>query len=454
MASDRSADLIRALRTRPGGMGAGELRRVLDVSQPTLSRALGPLVNEVLTLGKGRGTRYALPRVIPGVPQAIPMFAVDEAGVARRSGTLFPLLGGPVWVQRNEGDRGRMHDGLPYFIDDMRPQGYLGRAFARFHADLELPDRITDWNDDHVLRALCSRGEDTTGNLLVGEGSFHRFMSACATAPALVPVAEQGAAFDQLAALASAGQPPASSAGGERPKFTAYTTLPDGQPAHVLVKFSPPRSSEAGQRWSDLLICEALAGEVLSAGGIRAARSRFVPAERMHLVVERFDRCGPRGRRALVSLAALDDHYFGNRDNYTSAAIRMEKARLIAAADAQALKTAHCFGILIGNTDMHFGNVSFFPKKTDRFSLAPIYDMLPMCYAPLNDQLVDREFSPPALPVQAMECWNPAYRLADEFWARVAEHPQISDAFKVMVSGNREKVAARRELHVRQAVPK
>ncbi len=110
--------------------------------------------------------------------------------------------------------------------------------------------------------------------------------------------------------------------------------------------------------------------------------------------------------------------------------------------------------ILIGNTDMHFGNVSFFPRERGRFSLAPIYDMLPMCYAPLNDQVVDREFSPPALPVQAMECWDLVYRMAEDFWLRVTEQPNISDGFKVMVGGNRAKIAPRRELYVRQAVLK
>ena len=90
---------------------------------------------------------------------------------------------------------------------------------------------------------------------------------------------------------------------------------------------------------------------------------------------------------------------------------------------------------------MHFGNVSFYPQERNRFSLAPIYDMLPMCYAPLNDQVVDRKFWPPALPVQAMECWDLAYRMAEDFWLRVTEHSQISDPFKVMVGGNRMQLA-------------
>lgn len=39
------------------------------------------------------------------------------------------------------------------------------------------------------------------------------------------------------------------------------------------------------------------------------------------------------------------------------------------------------FVALIGNTDMHWANLSFQPAS-DRFALAPAYDMLPMGYAP------------------------------------------------------------------------
>ena len=55
-----------------------------------------------------------------------------------------------------------------------------------------------------------------------------------------------------------------------------------------------------------------------------------------------------------------------------------------AAAQASALLQ---FGRLIGNTDMHFGNLSLVvgspaDAARGRFSLAPVYDMLPMRWRP------------------------------------------------------------------------
>lgn len=43
-------------------------------------------------------------------------------------------------------------DGLPYPLNDMRPQGFLGRNFARHHAEmLQVPVDPTAWSDDHAL---------------------------------------------------------------------------------------------------------------------------------------------------------------------------------------------------------------------------------------------------------------------------------------------------------------
>ena len=350
-------ELIRTLRAR-GIATARELCQDLGISQATFSRAIRDSANEILTLGRGRATRYAIPRLIPGVPREIPIFEVNDQGVAQRTGTLNPLHGGAFWVERS--GRGEVHEGMPFFVADMRPQGFLGRAFARTHPDLGLPERITDWNDDHVIRALTDRGDDTVGNVIIGEGELQRFIASSAKARQPVPLVNQGQAFDALAQAATEGQLAGSSAGGDRPKFTTYAETAHG-PAQVLVKFSPPFASDMGQRWSNLLVCEAIAAEVLNEAGVMAARAGIVMSgQRTHLTVDRFDRIGERGRRALISLGAIDDHRFGNRDNYTSAAARFERAGMISSEDAETMRLIHCFGVLIGNTDMHFGNLSFF----------------------------------------------------------------------------------------------
>jgi len=62
---------------------------------------------------------------------------------------------------------------LPWFLADLRPDGFTGRAFVRrLHEDLALPPRVLDWHNDHVLAALSRRGKDTLGGLVVGQESL------------------------------------------------------------------------------------------------------------------------------------------------------------------------------------------------------------------------------------------------------------------------------------------
>ena len=138
----------------------------------------------------------------------------------------------------------------------------------------------------------------------------------------------------------------------------------------------------------------------------------------------------------MVSLSAIDDYLHGQRDNYTQAAIRLQRSGTIPPEDAAIMRLVHCFGMLIGNTDMHFGNVSFLFDADGRFRLTPIYDMLPMLYAPVSDQLVERQFAPATLPSDAMSAWHQAYQLAGNFWRRVAEDPHISEEFKAITRAN------------------
>lgn len=61
---------------------------------------------------------------------------------------------------------------------------------------------------------------------------------------------------------------------------------------------------------------------------------------------------------------------------------------------------------MIGNTDMHVGNLGFFLNGALPPSRGPSYDMLPMLYRPAgNGSLVPREFTPPApLPATLERC--------------------------------------------------
>jgi hypothetical protein len=223
-----------------------------------------------------------------------------------------------------------------------------------------------------------------------------------------------------------AGQP-GSSAGGEQPKFAAYL---EGR--HVLVKFSGDEGV-AAQRWRDLLVCESLALDTLRTEGLPAATARSLSIEgRGFLEVERFDRAGHRGRRALLSLGAIDDEYFGHRDTWTRAALRMLAAQRIDPEDARRMRWLDTFGQLTGNTDRHFGNLSFFVEEDGRFRLAPVYDMLPMIFAPEGTDLIERRFEPAPPTADNLDVWPHAARCAVTYWGRLGASDELSSEFRQM----------------------
>ncbi|MBC5764559.1 type II toxin-antitoxin system HipA family toxin YjjJ [Ramlibacter sp. GTP1] len=411
-------------------MRSRDLQEALGVSQPVVSRALAPLLRagEVLKVGRGRNQAYVMPRGVAGLASAlVPVMAVDRDGGVRNFGTLIPVTGGRFWMEE-EGGPSQLHGGLPWFVADMRPQGFLGRSFAHAQAALGLAPNPAHWVDDDVLRALCHAGEDLPGNLLVGSASFERYMHATPAAPC---AAESYAA---LAEAAMQGALPGSSAGGEQPKFCCVR--PDG--CAVIVKFSPSGSSPADLRWADLLACEHLALEALRAAGVPAAVSRLSRAGgRTFLEVERFDRTR-QGRIGMVSLLSYDSEYIGMIDNWAAAAGRMQSRGLLDRTDAERLVFMEAFGQLIANTDRHYGNVSLLMAPDDQWRLAPAYDMLPMLYAPVNGEIVAREFDPAALApsTDTLRAWAAARQAAQSFWQAVSAHEGISSAFREVAASH------------------
>ena len=395
----------------------------MRLSQPTISRALSELGDDVVRIGAARSIQYALRDTLRGLPD-IPVYRVDAEGRIRRLGMLSPVR--PDGFVMTQEDGVTLHsDGLPWWLFDMRPQGYLGRAYvARHGAELGLPQRLGEWSDTHVLRALLAHGHDVVGNLLLGDVARDRFLAT----PLPEPIAEEQKldAYAQLAKNAARGEIPGSSAGGEQAKFTAYATTLDG-PRHVLVKFSEADDNPVSERWRDLLLAEHLALETLRDAGIAAAKTRVLDDTRQgqrFLEIKRFDRAEPPhplGRRALFSLAALDAEFVGDgrsswpvitRQLVANGHIRRE------AADTAALLWA--FGTLIGNTDMHNGNLSFVSEHGRPYDLAPAYDVSPMGFAPRSGGgLPDAIPEAGILAVVSNEVWRQAEDLARSYLARI-----------------------------------
>ncbi|CAN7606506.1 type II toxin-antitoxin system HipA family toxin YjjJ [Acidovorax sp. LjRoot117] len=429
---------LTALRRQGGVLTSAELQELLGVSQPTVSRALAPLIHagQVQKVGAARSQRYVLPRTVPNVGNEVLVMRIDAHGRPSPFARMVPLEGGAFWVDEADGVSAR-HDGLPWFLDDMRPQGFMGRTFAHAHPELQLGHDPGHWSDDDVLRAMTLYGDDLPGNLIMGEAAFQRFH----TLPARASRVDSAAAYPALAEQAMRGTHPGSSAGGEQPKFCTITA---GR--HVIVKFSPAGDAPADQRLRDLLVCEHLALQTLAQAGLPAAPTQlFMDAGRVFLESERFDRTPLAGqgtdhlggRIGMVSLQVYNAEYVGEIDNWAATANRMAARHLLTPADARTLRLLEAYGQLIANTDRHYGNISLVLKDDD-WALSPTYDMLPMLYAPVGGELVPRDFaSRPLQPTAAtLGEWADARGLALAFWRAAAADARVSAQFRGIAAEN------------------
>jgi hypothetical protein len=436
---ERMMDLLRL----HGPSTAVELAAVLGVSQPSISRLVRAAGDRLVRVGRARRTRYVARRDVRGLGSSWPVFRLDANGHPHAFGTLVALYGGgcllstdapPDWL-RDEFSDG-LFPGIPWFVDDQRPQGFLGRQFAQAWArELGLPSDILRWNNDAVLAALLLHGDDAPGNFVLGTDALERALGHTSE---MVLAADRRTVYGQFAERALAGEPVGSSAAGEQPKFTARVEDASGAVRHVIVKFSESIESPAGRRWADLLISEHIASELLMEQGHASAYSELVWSDgRLCLEVTRFDRMGTYGRRGFVTLAAWSDAHDGERDDWASATQRMCDGGWVEAMTAAEVRQRWWFGRLIANTDMHFGNLGFFLDGELPMPLAPNYDMLPMLYRPgAGGALVARAFQPATpIPADAMY-WERASAWAVMFWERVASHDQVSAGFREVAAAN------------------
>lgn len=413
--------LLAALGVR-GPATSAELQAVLGKSQPTVSRLLADLAPRVAALGRGRRTRYALPHDILGLAGSQPLQWVDEGGHIAPWGRLTFLAGDRLHVEA-DGIDATTHGSLPWFLSPLRSEGFLGRLLARRLALHGVDGNPERWPLEHTLFAALQT-HDAPGALQLGD-------PARATGGPLLAPGSLAQRYDELAEAVAEGLPAASSAGGEQAKFLAR--LSTG--VQVIVKFSPPRGTPFGERWHDLLHAEHLALTVLAAHGVPVARSRVVESSRRtYLESERFDRVGLEGRRHAVPLHAVHDAFVpAARMHWGETCTALARqGRLPANAPAQ-VDALLRFGRLIGNSDMHFGNLSLLVEREavrhGRFGLAPLYDMLPMRWRPnaLSGDLGLLPFEPAPADLQ-----SPSLMPAREFWQRVQASAAFSRAFRTL----------------------
>lgn len=437
------SDLELVIGTR-GPISASNIASQLGVNPSTVVRSLKDIGEKLVTLGNTRSTRYVLRRSVLTAGNVWPIYILTENGRATHWATLEALHDqkwrikwadtSPEWAQKFSDQYG-IWDGFPFFLGDLKPQGFLGRAIAQnLGSYLGLPENITQWSDDHTIQFLQAAGGDLPGSILIGDECLRRVQTANASRNSRhgVVESERFQRFPEIAENAMNSEP-GSSAGGEQPKFLTNITGAESQRS-VLVKFSPPLNQPTGQRWADLLVCEKIALDTLNRQGLAIAGSRILDAgNRRFLEVSRFDRSGSNGRRGVVSLGALHPESFGDNQAYawTKAATDLLQRELISDDTFATIHILSAFGDLIGNTDKHAGNLAFWLTNSVPFEITPAYDMLPMVWAPgPQGEIVERTFTPlPPLP-NARKYWSEAVGWAVEFWKNVVSDIRISDPFR------------------------
>jgi len=392
------------------------------------------LGDRVIKLPSGRSPRYALTRNAFGGDDKLPLFMVDAYGNNTSVAVLRPLAHGGFYVQPlagmpsvllGEGKNG-LYDGLPYFLDDLRPQGFLGRQIAAEMAAQsdDYPADLGRWNTDHIGRYLISNGDDLPGNFKFGQQAHLRLRRK--------PVVFTSHDYPALAQEVMSGTVPGSSAGGEQPKFTAFC---GERNAHVIVKFSPQGNSAIAQRWRDILITEHHATEAIHRQNFPAAETRLIEMdERLFLESLRFDRTGEHGRMSMLSLQAVDAEFAGLGSNWPQVMNALYKEKLISWQHVYDAELLWYFGRLINNTDMHLGNLSL-AIDGSVFRLLPIYDMCSMGFAPKGGDVMPYSFTPPE--IKPLNLGHDAILIAKEMaqdcWDSVAKDERISDEFRAFI---------------------
>lgn len=437
MDENASAQAVRAALSRLGIATSAELQRAAGKSQASISRALADLAPHITAIGRARARRYVLPRPILGQSGEQALFVTDASGYSARWGTLFHLDGQRVHVASiDTGYQLTTLGELPWFLEPLRPQGFLGRLRG---LSMGFGDANPEsWTLDQVLYTLLAHEHDSPGAFTLGDERGELVPEAP------IDTMERGRHYDEIARDITKAPRAGSSAGGEQPKFLAHVDLPSGY-ERLIVKFSPPRGTPFGERWHDLLHTEHLAGAVLRAYGFAAATTRILQSER-HTYLEsvRFDRVGESGKRHVVSLGAIHRAWVaGSQQHWAATANSLSARGYLSADDAAKIATIREFGRLIGNTDMHFGNLSLRVDdlqklSSPRFQLAPVYDMLSMAYKPgqFGDDLGYTPLPAQRPPLGDLGEWGQALKMAHDFWLQLADSLGISTNMRAMSAIN------------------
>lgn len=385
-----------------GALKAGDLTRMLGVNQSTLSRRASKIA-DLIRFGHTNRSQYALRREILPLGFEEGLYRVAENAKLAPIGAVNFLMANQSVLM----PQGELYDGLHPMLYDLMPDGFLGRAFAqKYSLELGFPNQLRDWTKEQKLVSIAKRGEDLIGNVIFGTESASRWQQH-------EPFKAEIEDLPTLAKQAHMGQPLGSSVGGEQPKLCVFI-----EGSHYIVKFAGSDDSAFSRRWKELLKCEDRALSVLARSGIKVANTKILEISGYtFLLSERFDRNEYKGRRGIVSLSAVDNHFYGKLQRWSMTGELLCHEKRVSKETLRQIKLVEAYAMLIADSDRHFHNLSLIPSNDfEKFELAPIYDKLPMFFAPQNHLVIEREYIAPVPLPNLIEVWGEAKDLADEFW--------------------------------------
>lgn len=411
------AETLTTLLARGEPLTAAQLAAATGKSQPSISLALAKIGDRVHRMGAARSTKYGLKNDIFGLPAVQVVGLTDRDGRSERWGSLTHLHSDQTHTKSQGGEWLSAKGQLPWFLTPLRPQGFLGRQYARARPDF--PADPDAWSLEQALFIISQHVHNPPGAFQLGQINEGRLVDEVSSA-----LADRLTEYDAMAARAGQTMPAGSSAGGEQPKFLSEYKGANAWQS-CIVKFTPPHDTPFGQRWRALLALEQLALQTLSANHIAAATANLLhSAHRSYLESVRFDRIGMEGRQHVVAIAALHDEFVKTKwTNWLTSSEALAQKGLLTPKELQDIARIFAFGHYIGNTDMHSGNLSFFVDDviTPKIRLAPVYDMLPMMWKPdphygLSDSPVRAQRMPNGFEHEKAQ----AREWAIEFWEQAA----------------------------------
>jgi hypothetical protein len=411
-------EAVAALLTRGEPLTAAQLAAATGKSQPSISGAIKALGERVHRMGAARSTRYALKKDILGLPALQLIGLTGTEGDSTTWGSLTHLHTDQTHTKAQGGQWLTSKGRLPWFLTPLRPQGFLGRQYARARADF--PANPDSWSLAQTLYIITQHAHNPPGAFELGQIDQRRMVDEVSAV-----IADRLTQYDATATHAGQTLPAGSSAGGEQPKFLSEYANAHGW-QHCIVKFTPPRGTPFGERWHALLTLEQLASRILAKHGIAAAQANLLHStQRSYLESIRFDRIGTHGKQHVVAIAAVHDEFVKSSwTHWVTTSEALAKLGLITQQELKQIATIFAFGHDIGNTDMHSGNLSFFVDDViqPKIRLAPVYDMLPMMWRPdphqgLSNSPVRKQFMPAGFAAEQ----TLARQWAIEFWERAAQ---------------------------------